>query len=96
MYVSEGCDDCASSDKFYETPLHTVTVSDFHIGKYEVTQAQWRAVMGDSITQNVFAVIGSRLGAYSLSSGLASFSSMVGKPVMARRISLPTGGHPLT
>ena len=29
-----------------ETPVHSVTVSDFYIGKYEVTQAQWQAVMG--------------------------------------------------
>lgn len=29
-----------------EKPLHTVTLNDFYIGKYEVTQAQWKAVMG--------------------------------------------------
>ena len=29
-----------------ETPTHQVTVGDFYIGKYEVTQAQWVAVMG--------------------------------------------------
>jgi len=29
-----------------EKPAHQVTVSDFYIGKYEVTQAQWMAVMG--------------------------------------------------
>jgi len=29
-----------------ERPAHRVTVSDFHIGKYPVTQAQWKAVMG--------------------------------------------------
>lgn len=29
-----------------EYPEHQVTLSDFFIGKYEVTQAQWRAVMG--------------------------------------------------
>ena len=29
-----------------EKPAHSVTVSDFYIGKYEVTQAQWEAVMG--------------------------------------------------
>jgi formylglycine-generating enzyme required for sulfatase activity len=32
------------SDK--EKPRRRVTVGDFYIGKYEVTQAQWRAVMG--------------------------------------------------
>ncbi|MFM7311357.1 MAG: formylglycine-generating enzyme family protein, partial [Flavobacteriales bacterium] len=29
-----------------ERPVHQVTLSSFHIGKYEVTQAQWREVMG--------------------------------------------------
>ncbi|MDH4459834.1 MAG: formylglycine-generating enzyme family protein [Flectobacillus sp.] len=29
-----------------EGPVHSVTLSNFSIGKYEVTQAQWRAVMG--------------------------------------------------
>lgn len=37
----QGCD--AFDD---EKLAHQVTISDFHIGKYEVTQAQWRAVMG--------------------------------------------------
>ena len=31
-----------------EKTTHSVTVSDFYIGKYEVTQAQWRAVMGSN------------------------------------------------
>ena len=31
-----------------EGPVHQVTVSDFQIGKYEVTQEQWRAVMGSN------------------------------------------------
>ncbi|MEZ4987578.1 MAG: formylglycine-generating enzyme family protein [Saprospiraceae bacterium] len=34
--------DCYDSEK----PPHEVTVSTFYISKYEVTQAQWRAVMG--------------------------------------------------
>ena len=29
-----------------EKPTHKVTLSDFYIGKYEVTQAEWKAVMG--------------------------------------------------
>jgi formylglycine-generating enzyme required for sulfatase activity len=44
-----GCDpygyhkkDCKDNEK----PAHSVTVSGFKIGKYEVTQAQWKAVMG--------------------------------------------------
>ena len=31
-----------------EKPTHSVTLSDYYIGKYEVTQAQWKAVMGDN------------------------------------------------
>jgi formylglycine-generating enzyme required for sulfatase activity len=31
-----------------EKPMHTVTVSDFSMGKTEVTQAQWIAVMGSN------------------------------------------------
>lgn len=29
-----------------EKPVHKVTLSSFSIGKYEVTQAQWQAIMG--------------------------------------------------
>ena len=32
----------------YEKPAHIVTVSDFHIGKYEVTQKQWVDIMGSN------------------------------------------------
>ncbi|MDE6694403.1 MAG: formylglycine-generating enzyme family protein [Bacteroidales bacterium] len=35
----------------YEKPVHSVTLDDFYIGKYEVTQAQWEAVMGTTIAQ---------------------------------------------
>ena len=31
-----------------EKPTHSVTVSDFYIGKYEVTQSQWKAIMGSN------------------------------------------------
>ena len=31
-----------------EKPIHTVTLSDFYMGKTEVTQAQWVAVMGSN------------------------------------------------
>jgi formylglycine-generating enzyme required for sulfatase activity len=31
-----------------ELPLHDVTVSNFYISKYEITQAQWKAVMGSN------------------------------------------------
>ena len=41
-----GCDDAADPEVDPdEHPLRTVTVSSFYMAKYEVTQAQWRAVM---------------------------------------------------
>lgn len=33
------------------TPVHEVTLGDFYIGKYEVTQAQWEAVTGESFLE---------------------------------------------
>lgn len=42
--TAEQGSDCNSDEK----PAHTVRVDNFYIGKYEVTQAQWRAVMGNS------------------------------------------------
>lgn len=37
------------AEHMYETPKHEVTLSDFRIGKYEVTQELWEAVMGGRI-----------------------------------------------
>ena len=31
-----------------EKPVHAVTISDFYIGKYEVTQKQWQDIMGNN------------------------------------------------
>ncbi len=31
-----------------EKPVHSVNLSDYFIGKYEVTQVQWKAVMGEN------------------------------------------------
>jgi formylglycine-generating enzyme required for sulfatase activity len=33
-----------------EKPTHSVTLDDFYMGKYEVTQAQWAAVMGTTLS----------------------------------------------
>ena len=35
-----------------EKPVHSVTLSDFHIGKYEVTQGLWKEVMGENPSYN--------------------------------------------
>jgi formylglycine-generating enzyme required for sulfatase activity len=39
-----GSDDGESDEK----PIHQVTIAPFSIGKYEVTQAQWKSVMGNN------------------------------------------------
>jgi formylglycine-generating enzyme required for sulfatase activity len=31
-----------------ERPMHSVTLSSFHIGKYPITQKQWKAIMGNN------------------------------------------------
>ena len=44
-----GCTDEQGSDcESDEKPAHQVTVSDYYIGKYEVTQGLWKKVMGSN------------------------------------------------
>ncbi len=44
-----GCTDEQGSDcDTDEKPSHRVTLSDFQLGKYEVTQAQWNKIMGSN------------------------------------------------
>ena len=38
----------SSSGESDEKPVHSVTLSAFNMGKYEVTQVQWKAVMGNN------------------------------------------------
>ena len=42
---SANYDSGADRDEF---PVHSVRLSDYHIGKYEVTQEEWEAVMGNN------------------------------------------------
>jgi hypothetical protein len=49
MVFVEGGEYIQGSFKEYdEKPLHSVHVNDFFIGKYEVTQRQWKRVMGNN------------------------------------------------
>jgi formylglycine-generating enzyme required for sulfatase activity len=55
VYVKGGCyqmgsndDDCDANRD--EMPVHEVCVEDFYLGRYEVTQAQWKKVMGSNTT----------------------------------------------
>ena len=42
--TSEQGSDCDNDEK----PAHSVTLGDYYLGETEVTQAQWRAVMGNN------------------------------------------------
>lgn len=49
VHVKGGCfemGDVFGDGGEHERPVHTVCLSDFYISKYEVTQQQWRDVMG--------------------------------------------------
>ncbi|HPY96321.1 MAG TPA: SUMF1/EgtB/PvdO family nonheme iron enzyme [Candidatus Cloacimonadota bacterium] len=41
-------DEYADTDDGNEKPIHQITVSSFYIGKFQVTQKEWLAVMGDN------------------------------------------------
>ncbi len=43
-----GCTDEQQDCGQDENPAHSVTVSDFYLGKYEVTQKRWKQIMGSN------------------------------------------------
>ena len=47
VYVPRGCFQMGSSTgEHHERPVHEVCLESFDLGKFEITQAQWRSVMG--------------------------------------------------
>lgn len=50
VYVQGGSFNMGSNDNqdYAAKPVHHETVSTFYIGKYEVTQAQWKTIMGNN------------------------------------------------
>ena len=48
VYVPGGCFNMGSTASESEQPVHEVCLDGFWMGKYEVTQAQWQAVMGNN------------------------------------------------
>jgi formylglycine-generating enzyme required for sulfatase activity len=51
VLVKGGCyrmGDVFGDGKPWERPVHEVCVDDFYLGKYEVTEGQWKTVMGDN------------------------------------------------
>jgi formylglycine-generating enzyme required for sulfatase activity len=45
IVVEGGTFNMGNNESFDEKPIHKVTLNSFKIGKYEITQAQWKAVM---------------------------------------------------
>jgi formylglycine-generating enzyme required for sulfatase activity len=48
VYIPGGSYMMGSQELDAEKPLHQVTVSPFHLGKYPITQAQYEAMMGEN------------------------------------------------
>ncbi len=48
VFVKGGTFQMGSNIEDDEKPIHSVTVSDFYIGKYEVTQKLWKEIMGNN------------------------------------------------
>jgi formylglycine-generating enzyme required for sulfatase activity len=46
--IPGGAFQMGSNETDEEKPIHQVTLSPFHIGKFQITQSQWQAVMGDN------------------------------------------------
>jgi len=72
-----------------ETPIHTVQVGDFMMGRYEVTQKEWRDVMGNDARVNYFPGCDScpveRVSWHHVNEYLEKLSAMTG-----RHFRLPT------
>lgn len=47
-FTMGGTSEQGSDADNYERPTHSVTLSDYYIGKFEVTQELWQAVMGNN------------------------------------------------
>ena len=50
VLIKGGCfemGDTSGGGAYWEKPVHKVCVDDFYMGKYEVTQGQWKEIMGN-------------------------------------------------
>ncbi|MBS3913736.1 MAG: formylglycine-generating enzyme family protein [Bacteroidetes bacterium] len=49
VFVNGGTFEMGNSDGHdKEKPVHSVTLTDFYIGKYQVTQKEWKEIMGNN------------------------------------------------
>jgi formylglycine-generating enzyme required for sulfatase activity len=57
IFVKGGCYDMGDTfgdGESDEKPVHKVCISDFYIGQYEVTQGQWKTIMGSNLSDFSF------------------------------------------
>jgi formylglycine-generating enzyme required for sulfatase activity len=87
VWVPKGCFQMGSnSNEENSAPLHEVCVDGFWMGKYEVTQAQWKKIMGN----NPLEIKGDNLPVYDVSwNDVQTFISKL-KLQPGYRFSLPT------
>ena len=53
IFIADGGFDMGSKNgSFYEVPVHRVYIKSFELGEYEVTQQQWREIMGSNPSYN--------------------------------------------
>ena len=48
VVIPTGSFEMGSDERHNEMPIHRVSIQSFSLGKYEVTQGQWKAVMGSN------------------------------------------------
>jgi formylglycine-generating enzyme required for sulfatase activity len=48
VFVQGGTFQMGDTNSKYDEPVYSVTVNDFYIGRYQITQAQWKEVMGSN------------------------------------------------
>jgi formylglycine-generating enzyme required for sulfatase activity len=86
VWVPSGCFQMGGDEGSYEQPIHKVCVKGFWMGKYEVTQAQYRQVMGNNPSH--FPGLNNPVEMVSWDNA-ASFSEKMGNST-ATRIRLPS------
>jgi len=56
VFVQGGAFNMGGHINLSEKPIHSVTVSDFYIGKYELTQKEWKAIMDSNPSDKNYGI----------------------------------------